>query len=1545
MKVAIIGAGPSGLVSCKSLLEASTPAFPFDPVVLEQESDIGGTFKYRSYEEYVDYLRAYCENFDIYSRINFHSKVVNVQRNPSGGHLVAYVQKDLGPEGQWSTIPTVIHVQYVVVCTGLHVIPSIPSIPGVKYFADAHSNGPTAIHSHKYKSRSQIANKRVMILGTGETGLDIAYEAVKAGATEVTLCSRSGFLSFPKVLNDFEIFGFKFQSNRPVPIDTLITNLAETAYVHPWVSASHIRWFISDFVIKRVLWLLTGTQAGCNQWVGELEPKRLGRAYVFLNKSHKAMPYINRPYRNRPWFLEYLSRYIDPPEDTPPTTDFVIQFAPFPTSFTSNGRAVFPESSRKDAIRIATKVIEPEMVIFATGYTQNFDFLDGDSGYATPCDADMRDITKTGDETVAFIGFVRPGVGAIPPLAEMQIFFWISVVKGEVKRPLTPPYYHLLVEDTARIKYGVDHSAYMSTLAKDIGAAPGLWELWRDYGWHILVCYCFGAAFTSFYRLFGPFRSPTAPKVIKTEIWDTILRRGVLGNIVMGTYYGRVQASGMLGRTVGREARAVYPSDITAFSNTSNSNVVAATTADMNLLYINSMTGASLRQSSIPSVTGHLQASHTFLLSGSSDGYLRTHDPRSNPNRASENQVKAHTGGIQGLETTGNFAFTIGLGERQSRPFPDPLVKIYDLRTMRSLPPIAFSSGPAFLQVLPKRASTIAIVSSQGLVNVVDILNPTASEFYQLDLASYITSCAVSPTAAYMAFGDAEGVIHLLSQAEEVAEVPFNGFDGKPIEWADAPDVIPEINWTDSTPLNVVGLPHYDAQLLSAWTPLFEPPGALYPPPPKIPAQVLSAMKKKDDVGYASLPRELKGRRNMVSIDSQSHNGRFRSAKPTKVELSTKVYNYTDNEVPQMYRQVEIEYSKFGVEDFDFGFYNKTEYSGLETHILNSYTNSILQVMHYCLPIRILAKSHITTNCPREHCLLCELGFVVRMLEDARGTNCQSSNFCKAVGVLAQASNSIELVDYGRDGVKIDYAHTIQKFHHFLIEHLSSEGNVFPLNPSLLTSETLKPVAPHTFAAAPITQLVGLNAITDVVCTSCGNGPSNESQPATDFTNILRYSLFRDITHKATCQKCRDLTNFTSRRSISSEELPPILGINACILNDEHLNMWMDVRGKPFLQSSIRLHGQVHGVDDTVGVEYCIRSLVVQIMSKHKHSHLVAIVKVPQAETDGSPWFIFNDFMVRNITEEEALCFPDKWKVPAIVYYERSDLDKAVNYTGLPNSIDETILCHDTSISLNRDPRLIRHDVLQLDELPRPGTVVAIDAEFVSMQQTEVPQEETEYRSDGTNKVLRPARLSLARVSVLRGDGPKQGRPFIDDHIHTIGDLDPHLSRHTLTPLKLVYKKLRVLVDRGCIFIGHGLSKDFRIIRPALDIFVPPEQVIDTVDLYFMKSRQRRLSLRFLSWLVLHEQIQADTHDSIEDARSALKLYNAYSEFEAAGTFDQKLDELYAEGRLYNFRPPKVANNGEAPDASLTSNPTGISQSKNAGRFRSMHSNSPRWQH
>lgn len=85
----------------------------------------------------------------------------------------------------------------------------------------------------------------------------------------------------------------------------------------------------------------------------------------------------------------------------------------------------------------------------------------------------------------------------------------------------------------------------------------------------------------------------------------------------------------------------------------------------------------------------------------------------------------------------------------------------------------------------------------------------------------------------------------------------------------------------------------------------------------------------------------------------------------------------------------------------------------------------------------------------------------------------------------------------------------------------------------------------------------------------------------------------------------------------------------------------------------------------------------------------------------------------------------------------------------------------------NRRNHLIKHKVLTPDELPQPGTLIAIDAEFVALQ-----QEEMEFRSDGTKSILRPSHMSLARVSVLR----ENEVPFIDDYILTSETIADYLT-------------------------------------------------------------------------------------------------------------------------------------------------------------------------
>lgn len=162
--------------------------------------------------------------------------------------------------------------------------------------------------------------------------------------------------------------------------------------------------------------------------------------------------------------------------------------------------------------------------------------------------------------------------------------------------------------------------------------------------------------------------------------------------------------------------------------------------------------------------------------------------------------------------------------------------------------------------------------------------------------------------------------------------------------------------------------------------------------------------------------------------------------------------------------------------------------------------------------------------------------------------------------------------------------------------------------------------------------------------------------------------------------------------------------------------------------------------------------------------------------------------------------------------------------------------------------------------------------------------------------------------------------------------MDPRTSEHNLVPLKAAYKKLWLLLNLGCVFVGHGLASDFR----KINIQVPKSQTVDTQYLFFHPSKNRRLSLRYLAWAVFKEYIQEDPtpdtvhgHDSIEDARMALRLWKKFQEYEDAGIVAQMLEEIFREGSKLGFRPPP--RNGGV--ATVLSRPgTAVTMQNNSGR-------------
>ena len=209
--------------------------------------------------------------------------------------------------------------------------------------------------------------------------------------------------------------------------------------------------------------------------------------------------------------------------------------------------------------------------------------------------------------------------------------------------------------------------------------------------------------------------------------------------------------------------------------------------------------------------------------------------------------------------------------------------------------------------------------------------------------------------------------------------------------------------------------------------------------------------------------------------------------------------------------------------------------------------------------------------------------------------------------------------------------------------------------------------------------------------------------------------------------------------------------------------------------------------------------------------------------------------------------------------------------------------------------------------------LIAFDAEFVQVQ-----HEDSILTATGSKMILREGRSALGRMSLI---DCMTGRIILDDHVLPRepvvdfltrfsgikpSDLDPKATSYDLISAKRAYFKMRYLVERGCIFVGHGLSQDFL----TVNIFVPPSQIIDTTDIFHLE-RRRLISLRFLVNYLLGRDMQQDVHDSIEDSRAACELYIKALQLKKEGVFEKVLHEIYECGKQIDWKVGELKITGE----------------------------------
>ncbi len=208
----VVGAGPHGLSALKALLQHGLEADGY-----ERATDLGGNWNfgaptsrvyesthlisskpftqfpdfpmpdsypdYPSHRQVKDYFARYADHFGLRDRITFGAEVVAAEPVDDGAAWLVTVKT--------GRKQATYRYAGLVVANGHNWNPKVPGYEGLDEFRG------TVLHSADYKGPDVLRGRRVLVVGAGNTGCDVAVESAQ-NATRTWHSTRRGYYYNPK---------------------------------------------------------------------------------------------------------------------------------------------------------------------------------------------------------------------------------------------------------------------------------------------------------------------------------------------------------------------------------------------------------------------------------------------------------------------------------------------------------------------------------------------------------------------------------------------------------------------------------------------------------------------------------------------------------------------------------------------------------------------------------------------------------------------------------------------------------------------------------------------------------------------------------------------------------------------------------------------------------------------------------------------------------------------------------------------------------------------------------------------------------------------------------------------------------------------------------------------------------------------------------------------------------------------------------------------------------------------------------------------------